>query len=144
MIIDKIENRYLSFGQEYLSCLYKAVTLMGYYGMLRIGELTSGTHPVLAVNIYVDRDRCELQLVLYTSKTHTKANLPEIITITPSIELDPRQRFSNRYYPYQVIVEFCNMRKGYRRPSDPSLFSEMGHWLNPVTLEQFSEGLFQK
>ena len=48
MIVDKLDDRFLEEGQPYFNILYKALIIMGYYGLLRVGELTSGSHPVLA------------------------------------------------------------------------------------------------
>ena len=39
-------------GQEYLARLYKAITITGYYGLLRIGEMMTGTHPILACDVH--------------------------------------------------------------------------------------------
>ena len=36
-------------GQHYLGCLYKCIFVFGYYGLLRIGEMATGDHPVRAM-----------------------------------------------------------------------------------------------
>ena len=74
MIVDKIAQRCAYRGQVYLSSLYRAMTMAGYCGMLPIGELTSGAHPILADNVYVDSAKENLQIILHSSKTHSKAN----------------------------------------------------------------------
>ena len=46
MIQDKIQVYFGCRGQIYLAHLYRAIISTGYYGMLRVGELTSGAHPM--------------------------------------------------------------------------------------------------
>ena len=55
-------------------------------GMLRIGELTTGSHLILADNVYVARDQMKVQIILQSSKTHNKGINPHppCITITSS------------------------------------------------------------
>ena len=39
--------------QQYLSRLYKAIFSSAYYGMLRVGEIVSGDHPVKAPDVHI-------------------------------------------------------------------------------------------
>ena len=68
MLLDRIENFYLDRGQVYLSRLYRAIISTGYYSMLRIGELTSGSHPILADNVHAGKNKHKFQIVLRSSK----------------------------------------------------------------------------
>ena len=52
MIVDKIKVR-LGASQPYLSKLYTAIIMLGFYGMMRIGELTTGDHPVKAEDVHI-------------------------------------------------------------------------------------------
>ena len=39
--------------QPYLTCLYNALMLSAYYGLLRVGEVTKGPHVILAKNVHI-------------------------------------------------------------------------------------------
>ena len=42
LLVDKIENRYLDESMQPFPCkLYKALLVSGYYGLLRVGEITA-------------------------------------------------------------------------------------------------------
>ena len=68
MLLDEI-NKLLD-QQPYLCCLYRAIFITGYFGLLRIGELTSGPHVVKACDVHLGRNKNKMMFVLHTSKTH--------------------------------------------------------------------------
>ena len=43
----------LFHNQEFLCRLYKAIFSLAFYGMMRIGELTQGDHPIKACNVHI-------------------------------------------------------------------------------------------
>lgn len=43
-------------GQPYLASLYKCMLVMGYFGMMRVGEMASGDHPVMARDVHLAHD----------------------------------------------------------------------------------------
>ena len=55
IIIFKLER--LLHDQPYLLLLYKAIFMLAYYGLMQVGKLTSGTHPVKAKDIHIGKDR---------------------------------------------------------------------------------------
>ena len=68
--------------QPYLEKMYLALFAIAYYGLFRVGELTSGTHPVKAKDVHVGRNKNKLLFVLYSSKTHGKESQPQEIKIS--------------------------------------------------------------
>ena len=44
--------------QMYLQILYQAMFLLGYYGLLRIGELTLSPHTIRACNVHIGQKKC--------------------------------------------------------------------------------------
>ena len=74
MILDKIQQWFIDEGQLYLAKLYRAMVAIAYYGLLRVGEITSGTRPIFACDVFVVKNKDKFQLVLRSSKTHTRAN----------------------------------------------------------------------
>ena len=70
MILFEIGNIYgLQRKQPYLESMYKALFAIGYYGMLRIGEMTASQHVLRARNVHLGSNKKKLLLVLYSSKT---------------------------------------------------------------------------
>ena len=50
--------------------------MLAYYGLMRVGELTTGDHPVLAKDISVGTNRDKILIYLRTSKMHGKGVHP--------------------------------------------------------------------
>ena len=77
IILFEIERR---FGKEkqqpYLKILYQAMIILDYYGLMRIGELTTGPHVVKAKDVHIATNKNKILLILYTSKTHNRCSYP--------------------------------------------------------------------
>ena len=63
--------------QPYLVILYRALFALAYHGLFRIGELTSGDHPIKAKDVHMALNKNKILIVLYTSKTHRLAQKPQ-------------------------------------------------------------------
>ena len=68
--------------QPYLNSLYKAIFCMGYYGLMRIGELVDSPHVLRAKDLFIASNKNKLLIVLYSSKTHDQESHPQKIKIT--------------------------------------------------------------
>lgn len=77
MILFEIGNMY-GKQQPYLEYMYKALFAIGYYGMLRVGELTCSPHVLKAKNFHLGRNKKKLMLILYSSKTHGEIHLRKL------------------------------------------------------------------
>ena len=53
LMLAEVERSFLDQGQEYLAVLYGAMFASAYYGLLRIGEVTSGSHPILVDDVFI-------------------------------------------------------------------------------------------
>ena len=53
LMLEKIENYFLDRSEVYLATLYVAILSVGYHGLLRIGELSTGTHPIQMADIFI-------------------------------------------------------------------------------------------
>ena len=51
--------------QYYLEILYKTIFLIGYYGLLRIGEMTMSPHTLKAKNVHIGVNKDKILLILY-------------------------------------------------------------------------------
>ena len=55
ILLDKIDEYYLSRSQPYLAVMHKTITTTAYYGLLHIGEVTMGDHPINVHDIFESR-----------------------------------------------------------------------------------------
>ena len=100
-----------SKNQPYLEHLYAALLVSGYYGLLRVGELTNGPDCLLANNVHVAVNKRKLLFMLMSSKTHNKGDKPQIIKISgrarPASETT---HGANRYCcPYAIIQQYISV-----------------------------------
>ena len=70
LIMEEVKVWFTKLNQPYLEVLYQAIFAAGYFGLLRIGEVTSGDHPVLARNVHIGLNKKKILFILWTSKTH--------------------------------------------------------------------------
>ena len=108
--------------QFYLELLYKCLFAMAYFGLFRVGELTSGTHPIKAKDVYnsVNNGKHKMKILLYTSKTHGKESKPQTIKIEGNIHLKTEKRWQNRHFdPYEILNNFLTIRGGYSGADEP-------------------------
>ena len=112
MLLFEIE-RY--FGEEkiqpYLERMYKALFCLAYYGMMRVGELTSGPHTVKACDIHLGDKLDRILLVLFTSKTHGMESAPQKIRIKAMA----MSRKDNKFFcPVKIVRRFMEARGAYK------------------------------
>ena len=101
--------------QLYLRMMYEAMFCLAYYGLLRVGELTQGEHPVKAKDIHMGKNKDKILLVLYTSKTHTKAQFPQKVKIEAlSEQLKHRKEPNYKFFcPFLAVRNFITIRGGF-------------------------------
>ena len=58
--------------QPFLSLLYRTLFTVAYFGLFRVGELTQGSHPVLAKDVHISFNKKKLLFILHSSKTQKK------------------------------------------------------------------------
>ena len=138
-ILNKCERFFLhNNNQPYLSCLYRALFITAYYGMLRIGEVTSGDHPVKAVDVHAGINKRKLLLILRTLKTHGLVDRPQEIKITGSLVGDQgRTNFKKKneqqvekypavnaltLCPFTIVNEFIAKHPTCRKPFGEPFF----------------------
>ena len=74
------ENR----GQPFLALLYQTILSTMYYGLFRIGEVTKGTHPVLAKDVHIAKNKRKILFILRSSKTHDKSKQRQMVIVSSS------------------------------------------------------------
>ena len=96
-------ERYFGANQPYLEKLYKSAFSLAYYGMMRIGELSSGSHPVLAKDVHIARHKNKILLMLHTLKTHDESDHPQKIKIQALDEHKVKQKL---FCPFQLTIDY--------------------------------------
>ena len=94
-------------GQVYLQTMYRALFCLGYYGLMRIGELAEGVHSMKACNIHIGINKNKILVILYTSKTHSLAMYPQ------KIKIEQLSEEGQLICPFQAIRSFLAIRGGY-------------------------------
>ena len=72
----------------------------------RVGELTTGTHPILACNVHSAKNKKKIQIVLRSMKTHSQANKPQ----KGMILLIKTTSGSTKHCRYETIMNYINVR----------------------------------
>lgn len=120
-------------NQPYLSSLYRCMMVLGYFGMLRVGEMAQGDHPVRARDIHLNYEKKKVQIILRTSKTHGLGDQPQYIKFDTH---DSKARLNNRHFcPFEIVAEFLRYRD-YKQGQDDILFVFSDN--SPVRPHQFS------
>ena len=53
LMLSKVRATFQKDNQPYLLVLYQTMLTMAYYEMFRVGEIATGTHPILAKHIHL-------------------------------------------------------------------------------------------
>ena len=61
-----------------------------YYGLMRVGEVSQGDHPVKARDIHAATNKDKILVILRSSKTHGKSTYPQKIKITGNTKLNKK------------------------------------------------------
>ena len=108
VILDKLDDFYTKRSQHYLKLMYQCIFLLAYYGLLRIGEMATGSHPFKARDIHISYDKKKIMIVLFSSKTHGKESNPQQIKIWADNDVK-----SAKYCPFEITSKFSKLRGGY-------------------------------
>ena len=102
-------------SQCYLQIMYMALFAMGYYRLMRIGELTTneGKHTVKAADVHMALNKKKLLIVLYSSKTHSKASRPQKIKIIANKDEKTGSYAHRHFCPHTLIHNFIEVRGSY-------------------------------
>ena len=101
---------------KYNQQLYKTLYLTAYYGLMRVGELTSSPHVLKAVDVNDARNKKGFKLILHTSKTHGRHNYPQKIKICPA------DKNHNCFCPVEELTKFLQLRGRTALTKEESFF----------------------
>ena len=126
LILFEIHRFFSNSGQEYLNILYKALFALGYYGLLRAGELTLSQHVVKAANVHITQNKDKMLIIFYSSKTHGLESRPQKIRITATSDY----RVKRNFCPFQLVRAYLKSRGDYDTKEEPLFIFRDG---SPVT-----------
>ena len=122
LILFEIQRFYSE--QPYLILLYQALFSLGYYGLLQVGELTSGgEHTILAKDIHVATKKDKILIVLYSSKTHHKGSRPQIVRISALNKQRPSNYRKRLFCPFQLMRTYMVVSGNYDTDIEPLFYS---------------------
>ena len=119
LVLFEIQRIFNESNQEYLESLYKALFILGYYGLFRVGELTLSPHVIKAKNIHMAKNKDKILVVLYSSKTHGKESRPQKVKIVAN-HTEKSGAYAQRHFcPFKVMREFLAFRGSYEDDQEP-------------------------
>lgn len=103
--------------QPFLCKLYRCMMVLGFYGMLWVGEMASGDHPILARDVHFNHRLKKVQIILHTSKTHGLGDQPQYVKFdTHDLRVF---LYSKKFCPYQVVCDYLQARGPKLSDTDP-------------------------
>ena len=119
LMLFELQRKFSEENQWYLECLYKAIFILGYYGLLRISELVFSEHVLKAANVHMGLNKDKLLLVLYSLKTHGKGQRPQRIKIVSNRTEKSGHYLHSNFCPFKVINCYIQVRGNYECMSEP-------------------------
>ena len=121
MLIEEAIKVYTEKNQPYLAILYALIFSTAYYGLLHIGKIAAGSHPILATDVQIGTNKKKFMLILRTLKTHWKNKKMQIIRIkainNPSNQKQKCQ--ITHYCPFELLQQFLCCCGTCRHPKEP-------------------------
>ena len=117
--------------QIYLKVLYSTLFATGYYGLFRVGELTTGTHPIKAVDVHIARNKNKLLFVLRSSKTHNTSMKPQTVKITAQ-----GNARNSAFCPFLILKDYLRLRRSCRHKNEPFFIFRNRSPVTPVHMRK--------
>ena len=133
LLIDKVEDKFLNeLNQPFLSRLYKAILMIGYYGLLRVGEMTASecNHYVRCADVHIAPERRKILIILRLSKTYNIGNALQIINI--GLTIPGNWSFEIRRISPLKSVDFTMKSSGFHLD-----FTREIWWISPMKSSGF-------
>lgn len=105
LILQAVEKRFYKKGQIFLARLYKAMLVAGYYGYLRVGEMTKGRHNIKENDMCIAVNKSKAVLLIRTSKTQKKGTRPTKVEILPDLE-----DRGSKWCPVKILQDYCDIK----------------------------------
>ena len=119
LILFEVKRKFQKDNQPYLMSLYMGLFILGYYGLMRVGELTQSRHVVKAANVHLAMNKDKLLVILYSSKTHSEADRPQKIKIVSNRSEVSCRYLHRNFCPFKIISQYLKVRGGYADTNEP-------------------------
>ena len=141
ILLFELERVYDS--QPYLELLLKTMFSLAYYGMLRVGEITSSPHNIKACNVHVGNNKDKIMLVLYTSKTHGEESGPQKIRISAA-PMKGNKTDNKLFCPFKTVIKYMDTRGPYLSEQEPFFILSDRSAVKPNQLRTFIRNVLDK
>ena len=98
------------YQQPFLKSLYQALFASVYFGLLRVGELTSGEHPIKACDVQIGTNKNKILFILQTSKTHWTDTAPQMVKIVGTPINKVAKATDLTICPFQIFKNYLAKR----------------------------------
>ena len=133
-------------NQPYLADLYSALLGTAYFGLFRVGELTTGDHPVLVRDFHIGLNKRKMLFVLRSSKTHGLDTKPQLIKIAASsqrkyhLSMNQQSGSSSQTNdrglelpcPFMLLWRYLARRTPYKSHTEPFFIFMDGSPVHPL------------
>ena len=109
LILFEIQRYFSMKNQLYLEILFKMIFSLGYYGLLRAGELVDSEHAIRAANIHLAMNKEKIMMVLYSLKTHSIANRPQKIKIVANHNEKSGRYLHRAFCPFKLLGQYMKL-----------------------------------
>ena len=99
--------------------MYKHLFSIAYHSLFRIGELTTGSHPIKAKDVHISDTKDKMLIILFSSKTHGRDSNPQEIKISGSRNSQQMLVGQKYFCPFKLGRDYQTIRGGYFHESDP-------------------------
>ena len=118
MILFEVRRNFQKSNQPYLEKLYLAMFALGYYGLMRVGELAYSERVVKAKDIHIATNKDKILIILYSSKTHSVGCRPQKIKIV-SNRCEWSGKYANRKFcPFALLRNYISARGNFVRDDE--------------------------
>ena len=121
ILLREVVKHFNNKCQSFLASLYCALFSTAYYGLFRVGELTTGEHPVLAKDVHIGFNKKKVLL-------HGKNVLPQQIK-TASVKIVQKKGSvaacdsKSSFCPFNLLCQYAQLWGVSKQTKNLSLFS---------------------
>ena len=124
VLIKNTDMWFQAKGQPFLSVLYRTLFSTAYFGLFRVGELTTGEHPVKVTDVKIGENKNKFLFILRSSKTHNKDVKPQRVTISSTAPfIKQREPYpeikESSWCPFYLLQAYRQIRPKYKSKAEP-------------------------
>ena len=116
-LIKQTWSHFNHIQQPYLAQLYAALLSTTYFGLFRIGEVTSGSHLVKVQDVHLARNKLKVLFVLRSSETYREHSRNHSIKISSTITVTAKN-VDYQYCLYKILHQYIAIRPKFKQPNE--------------------------